>query len=96
MACGMGGGRRAEGNDTQVHQHQADAPHPEPDRHPKDPVNGELIVNPETAPNSTFQGRVYYFASQENRDIFEASPAQYAARVGEPTEDHRHHHRHGC
>jgi YHS domain-containing protein len=94
MACGMGRGRSHD-NDTQAHQHQGDAPHADPDRRPKDPVSGE-IVNPETAPNSMYQGRVYYFGSRENRDAFEASPAQYAARIGEPNEEHRHHHRHGC
>jgi YHS domain-containing protein len=64
------------------------------DRSAKDPISGE-IVNPETAVNAMYQGRVYYFASRENRDTFEASPAQYAARAGEHDDEHRHH-RHGC
>lgn len=61
---------------------------------PKDPVSGEA-VNTETALNTMYQGRVYYFASRENRGAFEASPARYGARVGERDEEHRHH-RHGC
>lgn len=94
MACGMGHGR-SHGNDTQAHQHQeGDAPHTDPDRGPKDPISG-AIVNPETALNSMYQGRVYYFASRENRDAFEASPAQYASQTGERHEEHEHHRR-GC
>ncbi len=63
------------------------------DRRLKDPVSGEP-VDPERAINSTYQGRVYYFASRENRDKFEASPAQYASAAGSYQEHH--HRRHGC
>ena len=91
---GMGHGH-SHGNDGHAHQDQeSNGPHADPDTRPKDPVNGE-IVNPETALNSMYQGRVYYFASRENRDTFEASPAQYASRVGGHDDEHRHH-RHGC
>ncbi len=85
----------SHGNDGHAQQdRERDGPHADPHTRPKDPVNGE-IVNPETALNSMYQGRVDYFASRENRDAFEASPAQYASRAGERDEAHRHH-RHGC
>jgi YHS domain-containing protein len=94
MACGMGRGR-SHGDDTQAHQHPGDAPQA-PDRGPKDSVSS-AIVNSATALHSMYQGRMYYFASPENRDAFEASPSRYAGHVGEPNEEHRHHHhRHGC
>lgn len=66
----------------------------DPDNRPRDPVSGER-VNPEGAVNSTYQGRTFYFASRENRDKFEASPAQYASSAASQDEGHRHH-RHGC
>lgn len=94
MGRGMGHGH-SHGNDGHARQdRESNSPRTDPDTRPKDPVNGE-IVNPETALNSMYQGRVYYFASRENRDTFEASPAQYASRAGERDEAHRHH-RHGC
>lgn len=58
----------------------------------KDPVSGEL-VNPDGAINSTYQGHTYYFGSRENRDKFEAAPAQYASATAGRTHHHR---RHGC
>lgn len=91
---GMGHGR-SHGTDGHAHRQQENTDQPRnPDSRPKDPVNGE-VVNPDTAVNAMYQGRVYYFASRENRDTFEASPAQYAARTGERDEEHRHHRR-GC
>lgn len=44
-----------------------------------DPVNGDT-VDPQIALTSVYQGRTYYFASRENRDRFEASPAQFAVK----------------
>lgn len=94
IGCGMGHGR-SHGTDGHAHHQQESSDRPtNPDSRPKDPVNGE-IVNSDTAVNAMYQGRLYYFASRENRDTFEASPAQYAARAGERGEEHRHH-RHGC
>lgn len=92
MGCGMGGHGHGHGHD---HAH-GDSRHDEQYRiegRPKDPVSGEE-VNPETAVNALYQGRVYYFASRENRDTFEASPARYAQAAS--GRDSRHHHRHGC
>ncbi|MBY0243602.1 MAG: YHS domain-containing protein [Burkholderiaceae bacterium] len=81
---GMGHGR-SHGNDGPAQHHEDSS-----DSQSKDPVSGER-VNPETAVNVMYQGRVYYFASRENREKFEASPAQYAASA-----TGRHHRRHGC
>lgn len=63
------------------------------DSRPKDPVTGDR-VNIEGAVNSMYQGRLYYFATRENRDKFEASPAQYASAA--TSHDEHRHRRHGC
>lgn len=60
----------------------------------RDPVSGEQ-VDPASVINSTYQGRTYYFGSRENRDKFEAAPAQYAAASPTGSDTHRRH-RHGC
>ena len=83
IGCGMGGHGHAHGASRHEEQHHVDT-------RPKDPVSGEE-VNPETAVNAMYQGRVFYFASRENREKFEASPAQYAASGSS-----RDRHRHGC
>ena len=62
------------------------------DHRPKDPVSGEL-VSADSAINSTYQGRTYYFGSRENRDKFEAAPAQSASAAGADEQRHR---GHGC
>lgn len=66
----------------------------DPDNRPKDPTSGER-VNPESAVNSMYQGRLYYFASRENREKFETSPAEYASAADGHDDGHRHR-RHGC
>lgn len=80
---GMGRHGHAHGN----RRHDG---HDRSDGRAKDPVSGEE-VNHESAVNVMYQGRVYYFASRENREKFEASPAQYAASAA--AHPHR---RHGC
>lgn len=60
----------------------------------RDPVSGEQ-VDTSSAINSTYQGRTYYFGSRENRDKFEAAPAQYAPATPANIGTHRHR-RHGC
>lgn len=60
----------------------------------KDPVSGEQ-VDPASSINSTYQGHTYYFRSRENRDKFEAAPAQYATASATAGDTHRHR-RHGC
>ncbi len=65
-----------------------------------DPIDGEP-VSAAKALTSLHQGKVYYFASKENRDRFEASPEEYAGKVvghAVPGSDAQpeHRHRHGC
>ena len=66
-----------------------------------DPVSGNP-VRIEGALTSVFRGRVYYFQSQENRVLFEASPERYAGSArGEALADEhaartRPHRRHSC
>jgi YHS domain-containing protein len=88
---GMGRGHSHGHGGRSQHQQQSDERHVDPDSRPKDPVSG-AIVNPETALNTMYQGSVYYFASRENRDAFEASPAQYASGASKRDGQHRH----GC
>lgn len=42
-----------------------------------DPVSGEAVRTAQ-AVTSIYQGKIYYFASSENRQRFEAAPQQYA------------------
>lgn len=65
-----------------------------------DPVGGEPVSTAK-ALTSVHQGRVYYFASKENRDRFEASPQEYAGKVAGhavpgSNAQPEHRHRHGC
>jgi YHS domain-containing protein len=45
-----------------------------------DPVGGEAVRTGK-ALTSVYQGRIYYFASKENRDRFEAAPQEYAQKA---------------
>lgn len=45
-----------------------------------DPVSGAAVRTAD-AITSVYQGKVYYFASKENRDRFEAAPQDYANKV---------------
>lgn len=64
-----------------------------------DPVSGEA-VRTTNALTSIHEGKIYYFASRENRDRFEAAPHEYAQKaMGQPIRiaaSERHHHRGGC
>ena len=61
-----------------------------------DPVSGEA-VDPTHGFAGAYQGRVYYFASRENRERFEASPERFVAPQAELAADGRRQHRgHGC
>jgi len=42
-----------------------------------DPVNGSM-VDPATAPKTTYHGRVYYFSSEQSRKQFLENPAKFA------------------
>jgi YHS domain-containing protein len=44
-----------------------------------DPVNG-LMVDPATAPNTTYQGQTYYFSSLQSRKEFLVNPAKFAKK----------------
>jgi YHS domain-containing protein len=44
-----------------------------------DPVNG-LMVDPATAPKTTYQGRTYYFSSEQSRKEFLANPSKFAKK----------------
>ena len=45
----------------------------------RDPVNG-LMVDPATAPKTTYQGQTYYFSSEDSRKEFLANPAKFARK----------------
>ncbi len=45
-----------------------------------DPVSGEAVRTAQ-ALTSLYQGKIYYFASKENRDRFEAAPQEYAQKA---------------
>jgi YHS domain-containing protein len=88
LACGMGHGGHAQTPRDSADQIANS------DNGPKDPISGAR-VNSEGSVNSMYQGRLYYFETRENRDKFEASPAQYASATAGDDDAHRHH-RHGC
>jgi YHS domain-containing protein len=44
-----------------------------------DPVNG-LMVDPAKAPRTTYQGRTYYFSSEQSRKEFLENPAKFARK----------------
>jgi YHS domain-containing protein len=45
----------------------------------RDPVNG-LVVDPASAPKTTYQGQKYYFSSEQSRKEFLESPAKFAKK----------------
>jgi YHS domain-containing protein len=44
-----------------------------------DPVTG-LMVDPATAPKTTYQGKTYYFSSEQSRKEFLTNPAKFAKK----------------
>lgn len=44
-----------------------------------DPVNG-LMVDPATAPKTTYQGQTYYFSSEQSKKEFLENPAKFAKK----------------
>lgn len=58
--------------------HAGHTPQP-PAEQQRDPVNG-LIVDPATAPRTTYQGQTYYFSSEESRKQFLENPAKFARK----------------
>lgn len=45
----------------------------------RDPVNG-LMVDPATAPKTTYQGQTYYFSSEQSRKEFLENPSKFAKK----------------
>ena len=90
--CGMGGGMKSHG------QHGGDTPHSaQADKSAAtvtDPVD-KATLDTAVALTSVYRGKTYYFASAENRAIFEAKPEQYASTDQADPQPHKSHH-HGC
>jgi YHS domain-containing protein len=85
MGCGMGADWSRRGADPGAGRKAAT---------PVDPVSGQA-VSIETALTSAYGGRVYYFGTRENRDVFEANPERFAQ--ADQAHDPSHHHGgHGC
>ena len=59
-----------------------------------DPVN-KATLDIAGALTSVYRGKIYYFASVENRAIFEAKPEQYVGSDQPDPHQHKTHH-HGC
>lgn len=66
-----------------------------------DPVSG-AAVRTAGAPTAFYQGRLYHFASRENRNRFEAAPSEFAGKAAgavlensQPRQSQRHK-GHGC
>jgi YHS domain-containing protein len=45
----------------------------------KDPVSG-VMVDPATAPNTTYQGQTYYFSSEQSKKEFLANPSKFVSK----------------
>lgn len=90
--CGMGCGMKSHdhhGGDTQhsTEENKSAAT-------AIDPVN-KATLDIAAALTSVYRGKTYYFASAENRAIFEAKPEQYAGSDQPDPHQHKTHH-HGC
>jgi Cu+-exporting ATPase len=48
----------------------------------KDPVCGMMIEDSEAEARSSYQGRTYYFCTEECRKLFDKDPARYAEQTG--------------
>ena len=95
FGCGahvMGRGHRhaRPSGDTGHAPHDAGVAAPEKS---VDPVCG-MPVSRAGAKSCAYQGRIYYFCSQNCREKFEAAPASFATH-GQPVAQHQEH-RHGC
>lgn len=78
--------------------HDGDAQHSAEENKPAisaiDPVNNATL-DTAVALTSVYRGKTYYFASAENRAIFEAKPEQYVGSDQSDAHQHKTHH-HGC
>ncbi|PMS19664.1 hypothetical protein C0Z18_12495 [Trinickia dabaoshanensis] len=77
MGCGMGG-RHSSPEERHVHE---DGPE-------RDPVNGHPVDRAH-ALSTIFDGRTYYFETEESRSEFNSDPQRFAAT-------HIHHRHGGC
>jgi len=41
----------------------------------------DMEVDPQTAPKSEFQGRIYYFSSLACKQAFDENPTEYASKA---------------
>ncbi|ODV10053.1 MAG: hypothetical protein ABT20_09205 [Rubrivivax sp. SCN 70-15] len=85
MGCGMGG--HGSHGSTQHGSHGRDDG---AKREAIDPVSREAVAG-DGAISSVYRGRIYRFASRENRDQFEAAPERFATaqQVGDDQRRHR-------
>ena len=90
--CGMGGGMKSHEHHGGDMQHGTDENKPAATT--IDPVN-KATLDTAVALTSVYRGKIYYFASAENRAIFEADPVQYAGSDQPDAQQHKTHH-HGC
>ena len=96
------GGHGGHGGGHGGHDEQAERPGgPDAPEAAVDPVGGEAVRTAH-ALTSVYEGKIYYFASKENRDRFEAAPHEYAHKAaGHPVRSaeapqERPRRRHGC
>lgn len=47
--------------------------------HVKDPVCGMMVDDQNAAARSTYQGKTYYFCSEECKNTFDTDPDRYTA-----------------
>ena len=74
---GHGHGGHGRGGHGHGNRDEATSPPPRVPEAAIDPVEG-MPVRTADAPTSVYQGRIYYFASEDSRDRFDASPQDYA------------------
>jgi P-type Cu+ transporter len=48
----------------------------------KDPVCGMMVDDQDAPARSTYQGKAYFFCSQDCKDTFDANPSKYTAEAG--------------
>jgi len=80
---GHGSGHGGGGHDRGPEGHGEPRASRVPDDAPEaavDPVSGEAVRTAQ-ALTSVYDGKIYYFASKENRDRFEAAPPEYAHKA---------------
>ncbi len=79
--AGLGGhgGHHGGGHASQEEHSGSPGPANAPDA-AIDAVSGEAVATAR-ALSSVYQGKIYYFASKENRERFEAAPQEYAPKV---------------